>query len=145
MLDLEKTAQRYGAQSIEIHDWDGSGMIEVRARRPGLYNMASMGFIPNPLLGAMQAMFSGNTAQINAVDAKKQGECLTAIARYALVEPTMAQITEAGLELTDQQLLELYQFALAGPVRYAAFRAAADGAAAANGAEVPGAPERAAE
>lgn len=145
MLDLEKTAQRYGAQSIEIHDWDGSGMIEVRARRPGLYNMASMGFIPNPLLGAMQAMFSGNTAQINAVDSKKQGECLTAIARYALVEPTMAQITEAGLELTDQQLLELYQFALAGPVRYAAFRAAADGAAAANGAEVPGAPERAAE
>lgn len=145
MLDLEKTAQRYGAQSIEIHDWDGSGMIEVRARRPGLYNMASMGFIPNPLLGAMQAMFSGNTAQINAVDAKKQGECLTAIARYALVEPTMAQITEAGLELTDQQLLELYQFALAGPVRYAAFRAAADGAAAANGAKVPGAPERAAE
>lgn len=145
MLDLEKTAQRYGAQSIEIHDWDGSGMIEVRARRPGLYNMASMGFIPNPLLGAMQAMFSGNTAQINAVDAKKQGECLTAIARYALVEPTMAQITEAGLELTDQQLLELYQFALAGPVRYAAFRAAADGAAAANGAEVPGASERAAE
>lgn len=145
MLDLEKTAQRYGAQSIEIHDWDGSGMIEVRARRPGLYNMASMGFIPNPLLGAMQAMFSGNTAQINAVDAKKQGECLTAIARYALVEPTMAQITEAGLELTDQQLLELYQFALAGPVRYAAFRAAADGTAAANGAEVPGAPERAAE
>ena len=145
MLDLEKTAQRYGAQSIEIHDWDGSGMIEVRARRPGLYNMASMGFIPNPLLGAMQAMFSGNTAQINAVDAKMQGECLTAIARYALVEPTMAQITEAGLELTDQQLLELYQFALAGPVRYAAFRAAADGAAAANGAEVPGAPERAAE
>ncbi len=145
MLDLEKTAQRYGAQSIEIHDWDGSGMIEVRARRPGLYNMASMGFIPNPLLGAMQAMFSGSTAQINAVDAKKQGECLTAIARYALVEPTMAQITEAGLELTDQQLLELYQFALAGPVRYAAFRAAADGAAAANGAEVPGASERAAE
>lgn len=145
MLDLEKTAQRYGAQSIEIHDWDGSGLIEVRARRPGLYNMASMGFIPNPLLGAMQAMFSGSTAQINAVDAKKQGECLTAIARYALVEPTMAQITEAGLELTDQQLLELYQFALAGPVRYAAFRAAADGAAAANGAEVPGAPERAAE
>ena len=104
-----------------------------------------MGFIPNPLLGAMQAMFSGSTAQINAVDAKKQGECLTAIARYALVEPTMAQITEAGLELTDQQLLELYQFALAGPVRYAAFRAAADGAAAANGAEVPGASERAAE
>ena len=145
MLDLEKTAQRYGAQSIESHDWDGSGLIEVRARRPGLYNMASMGFIPNPLLGAMQAMFSGSTAQINAVDAKKQGECLTAIARYALVEPTMAQITEAGLELTDQQLLELYQFALAGPVRYAAFRAAADGAAAANGAEVPGAPERAAE
>lgn len=145
MLNLEKTAQRYGAQSIAIHDWDGSGLIEVRARRPGLYNMASMGFIPNPLLGAMQAMFSGNTAQINAVDAKKQGECLTAIARYALVEPTMAQITEAGLELTDQQLLELYQFALAGPVRYAAFRAAADGAAAANGAEVPGAPERAAE
>lgn len=145
MLDLEKTAQRYGAQSIEIHDWDGSGMIEVRARRPGLYNMASMGFIPNPLLGAMQAMFSGSTAQINAVDAKKQGECLTAIARYALVEPTMAQITEAGLELTDQQLLELYQFALAGPVRYAAFRVAADGAAAANGAEVPGASERAAE
>lgn len=145
MLDLEKTAQRYGAQSIEIHDWDGSGLIEVRARRPGLYNMASMGFIPNPLLGAMQAMFSGSTAQINAVDAKKQGECLTAIARYALVEPTMAQITEAGLELTDQQLLELYQFALAGPVRYAAFRAAADGAAAANGAKVPGAPERAAE
>lgn len=145
MLDLEKTAQRYGAQSIEIHDWDGGGLIEVRARRPGLYNMASMGFIPNPLLGAMQAMFSGSTAQINAVDAKKQGECLTAIARYALVEPTMAQITEAGLELTDQQLLELYQFALAGPVRYAAFRAAADGAAAANGAEVPGAPERAAE
>ena len=39
MLDLEKTAQRYGAQSIEIHDWDGRSMIEVRARRPGQYKM----------------------------------------------------------------------------------------------------------
>ena len=100
MLDLEKTAQRYGAQSIEIHDWDGSGLIEVRARRPGLYNMASMGFIPNPLLGAMQAMFSGNTAQINAVDAKKQGECLTAIARYArqLRHSYASMLHAAGVE-----------------------------------------------
>lgn len=138
MIDLEKMAEKHGAQMIQIHDWDGTGLIEVKARRPGLYNMASMGFIPNPILGAMQALFSGDPRQINAVDAKKQGECITQIAKYALVEPTYQEILDAGLELTDLQLTDLYQFALAGPARYAAFRAQVDGAAQANGADVPG-------
>ena len=137
MIDLEKLAEKHGTQTIRIHDWDGVGMIEVRAKRPGLYNMASMGFIPNPILGAMQALFSGDPARIDAVDAKKQGECIAAIAKYALVEPTYQEILDAGLELTDQQLTDIYQFALAGPARYAAFRVAVDGAAAPDGDAVP--------
>lgn len=142
MFDLEKMAKQHGVQERTIHGWANGEMITVKMRRPGLYNMAAMGFVPNPLLGAIQAMFSGDSAQLDRVDAKKQGECVIAMAKYALVEPTYAQLTEAGLELTDRQLMDIYLFALGGAAMLAGFRAEDRGQPVSDGDAMADAPER---
>lgn len=121
-IDLKAMAEKHGIIELEISGWGSGESITVKARRPSLYNMAAMGFIPNPIMGAMQAMFSGVTAKVDAVDARKQGECVIAMAKYALVEPTYQQIEEAGLKLTDDQLMEIYTFAIGGAAALAAFR-----------------------
>lgn len=142
MFDLEKMAKQHGVQEYTIHGWTKGEMISVKMRRPGLYNMAAMGFVPNPLLGAMQKMFEGNGKALDTLDAKKQGECVIAMAKYALVEPTYAQLTDAGLELTDQQLMDIYMFALGGAAMLAGFRSEDRGQPVPDGGTVADAPER---
>ena len=136
IVDLKAMAEKYAPQVYEIHSWEPGEMMEVRLTRPSLYNMARMGLVPNPLMGAMQAMFSADPKRVDAVDAKKQGDCVIAMAKYALVEPTYQQITDAGLTLTDQQLTDIYMFALGGAAALAAFRAPDRGQPVCDGGDV---------
>ena len=122
--NLADVAANKIVQTLELPGWDEDHTFVCKAKRPSLYNMVSMGLIPNPLLSAVQQMFSGNAKVVDAVPLDKQAQTLMTIAKYALVNPTYDQITEAGLELTDNQLLCLYSFALGGAQRLAAFRSA---------------------
>ena len=144
IVNLKDAAARYAVQELEISGWGPRETITVRAKRPTLYAMAAMGFIPNPLMGAMQAMLSGDVKKVEAVDLKKQADCVIAMARYALVEPTYDQMTDAGLTLNDDQLMELYMFALGGLDRVAAFRALRASVAGNDVTDIPDAPEPAA-
>ena len=56
-----------------------------------------------------------------AVPTDLEARALHEIARYALVEPTMEQLNEAGLTLTDEQYLAIYAFALKGAEGLARF------------------------
>ena len=110
------------------------GTVEV----PSLLVLAQEGEIPNPLLGAAARLF-----QRGMMDAARDGEgflqtaeTLVRIAKASLVEPSWAELEQAGLTLTDLQLMYLYNFVQTGVDSLRSFRdgkkaaaPAADGAA----------------
>jgi len=122
MTDIQEAARRHGPREYALPGWEPGEEFSCRLSRPGLVAMArAVGFVPNPLIEAIQELFfpaAGGTR----LAPEQQAKALYEIARYALVSPTMEELTDAGLELTDEQYLAIYAFALKGADGMARFR-----------------------
>ena len=127
MTDILEAAGRYAAQEYALPGWGPEGDFVCRLRRPGLVAMAeAAGFVPNPLLPAIEELFFPAAKQVK-LPPDQQARALHEIARYALVEPTMDELSAAGLSLTDEQYLAIYAFALKGAEGLNRFRGAVRG------------------
>lgn len=140
-INLAALAAKHGIQEIVLPGWDEEPFV-CKAKRPSVFNMAAMGLIPNPLMDAVQAMFSGNRERVDAVPLDQQGKVAIQIARYALVEPTYAELEAAGIALTDEQLTNIYVFALGGARVLEPFRALLRGGVSGDGENVSNATEQ---
>lgn len=85
----------------------------ARLRRPSLLLLAQEGTIPNPLLSAASELFRNGKSSEKA-GLKDMGELFRVIARAALISPTYEELEEAGLRLTDNQLLYIYSYSQTG-------------------------------
>ena len=112
--NLKTLKEKHGVQTFQLPGWAEGEDFICRLRRPTLYNMAAAGLIPNPLLETVQALFSGNQAEVSAVSLTEQAKVMTRMARYAMVEPTYDELSTAGIGLTDEQLLAIYAFSIGG-------------------------------
>ena len=96
----------------------------VRLKRPSLLSLVSSKQIPNPLLNTAYKLFYGEEKGIKVDPSiSDNAQIYTAVAKAALVEPTYDEIHEAGLELTDTQLLQIWQFSQFGGAVLDSFRA----------------------
>ena len=138
VIDLAAVAAKHGVQEIVLPGWDAAEPFVCKARRPSVFNMASTGHIPNPLMGAVQKMFSGAAREVEAVPLDQQAKVMIQLAKYALVEPAYDEIEAAGLTLTDEQLMNIYAFALGGARVLEPFRALLRSGAGEHGADVQG-------
>jgi len=101
-----------GEQTLELPGWAEGKPFIARRRRASLLDMARSGKVPNHLMGAVMELYQkGNVSQSNM---KVVGETMLCIAEQALVSPTLAELTEARIELTDRQATEIYIFAMQG-------------------------------
>lgn len=109
--------QRYAnGQIVKLPDFAEGQPFVARMRRPSLLIMAKKGKIPNKLLATATDLFNGgksNNANHDSILSDTYDVC-EAIAEAALVEPTMAEIKEAGLELSDNQLIAIFNYAQRG-------------------------------
>ena len=96
--------------TLTLSGFDGRGEMQVVAQRPSILTLARLGKIPNPLLGAAAKLFSfgGKAAEPSL---KEVADTLHIVAEAALIEPAYDAVKE---QLTDDQLMELYQFAKGG-------------------------------
>lgn len=144
MIDLAALAAKHGVQEIVLPGWEPGEVFPCKAKRPSIYNMASLGHIPNPLMGAAQKLFSGNAKLADETPLDEQAKVMISMARYALVEPSYADLEAAGIALTDEQLMCIYVYALKGVAVLEPFRALLRGGVSGDGAYVPDAAEPAA-
>lgn len=127
MTDISEAVGRYAAREHALPGWGPEGDFVCRLRRPGLVAMAeAAGFVPNPLLPAIEELFFPAGRQVK-LPPEQQARALNEIARYALVEPSLDELSAAGLGLTDEQYLAIYAFALKGAEGLARFRGAVRG------------------
>ena len=121
VTSLENLKKLSEGQEVELPGWDDEPFI-CKLKRPSLLGLVEGGQIPNPLLNAAYILFNGAKTQKDVLDLKDQKEILDIVARAAMVEPTYQQLKDIGLELTDLQLLDIYNFTQLGVRSLISFR-----------------------
>jgi hypothetical protein len=121
VTSLENLKKLSEGQEVELPGWDEEPFI-CKLKRPSLLGLVEGGQIPNPLLNASYILFNGAKTQKDVLNLKDQKEILDIVARAAMVEPTYQQLKDIGLELTDLQLLDIYNFTQLGVRSLISFR-----------------------
>ena len=124
------------SQLVSRPGWD-SGNWECELKRPSILAMAASGAIPNPLMKTARRLFYSGVSP-DGGDLAEEGRVLLEIARAALVKPSFDELRKAGIELTDEQLVAIFQFTQLGVKaldRFRGFASNNDGDI--HGSEVP--------
>ena len=89
----------------------------ARMRRPSMLVLAQSGKIPNTLLNVASELFAKGGSGLDTDNVNMLGDMYDIchiICESALVEPTMADIEGAGMELSDEQLMAIFNYTQAG-------------------------------
>ena len=121
VTSIEKLKKIAQGQEVELQGWDEEPFVCI-LKRPSLLGLVENGDIPNPLLHAAYILFNGSNNPKDQVNLKEMNDLYRIIAKAAMVNPTYDQVVEAGLELTDMQLLEIYRFTQLGVKSLISFR-----------------------
>jgi hypothetical protein len=108
---LKKIAQH--TDVIALRGWDTETPFVCRVRRSSLRVMITAGKIPNPLMAAAQKLYEGQASRATA-SITDMLRVMERVVEDALVEPKLAEIKEAGLELTEEQFGAIFNYAQSG-------------------------------
>lgn len=119
---------------IEIPDFEGTGTIKVRVKKPRLMAMAAQGKIPNHLLGVVNNMMFGNKKEKKEVNITDVAKTYELYCRACLVEPSYEEIKDI---ITDDQMIAIFDWAMGDVKKLETFRAnEGDGTSNNNGEQV---------
>lgn len=118
--DLQSYAQ---GQIVTLPPFAEGQPFVARLRRPSMMALVKSGKIPNTLLQTANSLFLKSS-----VDDKDDGALdslwgvLDTLCEAALLEPTYAQVKEAGLSLTDDQMMFIFKYTQQGVKALESFR-----------------------
>lgn len=120
IINLKEVRERLDSQIQELPDFGDGTPFNARLRRVSLLEMAQSGSIPNALIGAVSDLYFKGTSGMKSI--KDTAESFQFIAEKSMVEPTYQEVQEAGLKLTDAQLLAIYLYSVGGVASLRPFR-----------------------
>lgn len=110
--DLKEYAK---GQVVELPAFGDGQPLVVRMKRPSLMVLAKSGKIPNKLLKTATELFNGTDNDVDDFDAlSKTFELLEIICEASLVEPKYHDFKTAGIELSDEQLIAIFNYTQRG-------------------------------
>lgn len=110
---------------IQLPDIGPDMPLYAYLRRPSLLDLIAKGKIPNPLAGTASKLFSKGGSGVDQTDPRQLKELVDILhifCEVSFVKPTYSQIKEAGLELTDEQLMFVFNYVQAGTKALEKFR-----------------------
>ncbi len=120
---LEELKQYAQGQIVELPPFaDGQPFI-ARLGRPSMLELAKSGSIPNALLSTAGDLFTGsrmNTKKDNAMSEIFQ--VIETMCRATFLEPKYDDIKAAGVNLTDEQMLFVFNYTQKGVESLKSFR-----------------------
>ena len=122
IADIVKMAK---GEIVELPGFKSDQKVYFRLVRPSMLMLAKTGQIPNSLLSRAADLFSKGSRSFNNDDGDVLAESydvLNSIARAAMVEPTMDQLTSNGVLLTDEQLMAIFNYTQNGVNSLSQFR-----------------------
>lgn len=118
--------QSYAAgQVVRFPDFAEGQPLVARVRRPSLLVLAKSGKIPNRLMTTAGELFAKGGSGMDADNENMLSDMydiMHIICESALVQPTLKDIENAGLILSDDQLMEIFNYTQAGVKALESFR-----------------------
>lgn len=108
---------------IELSPFSGNKPFYTRVKRLSILGLCQSGQIPNQLLGVARRLFYQD--KIDQIDLKEYGKIIDIICENTLVDPSIKQLEDINLELTDSQRFELWAYSQQGVEGLKSFRAVA--------------------
>ena len=123
LKDLKAIAK---GEVVELPSFSETPFI-AKLKQPSLVGLVASGKMPNHLIGLATALFNADSDKVNKITETQKGikelyELMLVVAEECLVEPTMNDIREAGLELTDIQLTAIFNYSQRGAKVLESFR-----------------------
>lgn len=122
IFDLQKYSK---GTLVRFPDFAEGQPFVARVRRPSMLVLAKRGEIPNTLLTSANELFSKGGSGLDSDNENMLSDIYDIceiICESALKEPTYQQIKDAGLELSDDQLMAIFNYTQTGIKSLESFR-----------------------
>ena len=120
ITDLQSYAQ---GTVVRFPDFAEGQPFVARVRRPSMLALAKQGKIPNTLLNAAGELFSkGGVNSVNENTLGDMYDICEIICEASLIQPTLQQIKEAGMALSDDQVMAIFNYTQVGVKALEPFR-----------------------
>lgn len=120
IADLQRYAE---GQLIELPAFAEGQPFFARLRRPSMMVLVKSGKIPNSLVKTANSLFL--SSRVDDKDERVMTDMfsvLDALCEASFVEPTYKEIQEAGVELTDDQMMFIFNYTQQGVKALDSFR-----------------------
>lgn len=108
---------------VQLPDFGEGQPFYARLKRPSMLALTRAGKIPNSLILTANELFNGKGMNDKKPDAMKEVlEILDVIAEACFVEPSYREVTGAGIELTDEQMMAIFNYVQRGAKALEPFR-----------------------
>lgn len=108
---------------LELPGFGNNQPFMAKLKRPSMLSLIKRGKIPNSLLVTASSLFAGKLDVAQDEDnMAKLFDLLDTICEAAFVEPTWKEIKEAGIELTDEQYMAVFNYTQKGVKALEPFR-----------------------
>lgn len=98
---------------VELPGWEEGVPFCPRLRRSSLRLLVTAGKIPNSLLGAAQRLYEGGNSKATAKFSDSL-EVMRLVVEDSMAEPTLAELKDIGVELTEEQFGLIFMYAQNG-------------------------------
>lgn len=114
-----------GGTVVRFPDFAEGQPFVARVRRPSMLVLAKQGKIPNTLLSSAGELFSKGGAGLDSDNDGMLGDMYDichVICEACLVSPTLAEIESVGMELSDDQIMSIFNYTQVGVKALESFR-----------------------
>ena len=104
-------------QIVELPPFAESMPFVAKLRRPSMLFLAKTGQIPNTLLAKAGQLFNGGGSSLDSDDMSMLSDVYDiamVVIKASLVSPTIDEIHDAGLELSDDQIMAIFNYTQGG-------------------------------
>lgn len=124
VTSLEQLKQYTNGNIVRLPDFAEGQPFVAKLKRPSILGMAKQGKIPNSLLVKTNELF----VQSGSLDTEENSmmqeiyDVIDLIADETFVEPTYKEIKSTGIELTDEQMMFIFNYSQQGVKALESFR-----------------------
>ena len=125
VTSIERLKDYAKGQIVQLPSFGEGQEFYARLKRPSMLSLAETGKIPKALLVTANQLFEKGGAGFDSQDENfmpSMMKVIKEICSAAFVEPTYDEIMESGIELTDEQLMFVFQYTQTGIVALEPFR-----------------------
>lgn len=123
ITSIEELNSYKNGEVVQLPDFAEGQPFFARLRRPSLLVMAKRGKIPNALLQTATELFVGKSnSKFNTETLKNMFEIIDVICEASFLEPTYQELKDNEIELTDDQMTFIFNYAQSGTKALESFR-----------------------